>query len=208
MDVREAAARLGVSPRRVRTLISEGKVDARKAGRHWKIDELPQTRSARRPLSPRSRQQLAAALHSRSLDGLVGQERARTASRIRALRSSDDPATLLLDWWGGQPEERDRFVRSLLLRAQAGDRSGVRDTLRERHPAYLSTPQRLSERIATERAIRALTFSELAELAGVDASNVRDLERGRMQKTPGPARRVLKALDVTPSALPPLGVTS
>ncbi len=41
LSVSEAAARLGVSPRRVRALISSGQLDARKAGGRWLIDPAP-----------------------------------------------------------------------------------------------------------------------------------------------------------------------
>lgn len=198
---------MGVTPRRVRALISEGKIPARRSGGKWVITHLPLSRT-RRPLSATSRAQLAHALHFRSLSGLDGQALSRTASRLHLLRTSDDPARILLDWWGGTANEKDAYVRNLLQRAMAGDSAGVRDELRRRHPAYLSTPARLADRIATERRIHGLSHAQLAERAGVERAVVLDLERGRATRGPGPSRRVLRALDVTPSALPPLGASS
>lgn len=198
---------MGVTPRRVRALISEGKIPAQRSGGKWVVTDLPGARS-RRPLSPASRVQLAKALHSRSLSGLDGQALSRTAARLHLLRTSDNPARILLDWWGGTANEKDAYVRNLLQRAIAGDTAGVREELRRRRPAYLSTADRLADRIATERRIHGLSHAELAEKAGVERTVVLDLERGRATHSPGPSRRVLRALDVVPSALPPMGVAS
>ena len=198
---------MGVTPRRVRALIYEGKVVAHKVGGKWEVSALPLPRS-RRSLSPMSRQRLAKALHSRSLSGLGGQALARTAARLRLLRTADDPAQILLDWWGGAADEEDAYVRNLLQRAMSGDSAGVREELRRRHPAYLSTPARLADRITTERRILGLSHAELAERAGVERIVVLGLERGRGTRTPGPSRRVLRALGVNPSALPPMGADS
>lgn len=203
MDVNETAAQMGVTPRRVRALISEGKIPARRSGAKWVVTGLPTVRS-RRPLSPTSRQRLVTALRSRSLAGLEGQALARTAHRLRSLRTEDDPARLLLDWWGGRADEADAYVRNLLQRAMAGDSAGVREELRRRRPAYLSTVGRLADRIETERRVHGLSRAGLAEIAGVERAAVLDLERGRAARTPGPARRILRALDVVPSALPPM----
>lgn len=204
MDVNEAALKLGVSPRRVRALISGGKIPVYRSGERWETEALPPARS-RRPLSVRSREQLTKALRSRSLRGLAGQARARTARRLNLLRTADDPATILLDWWGGQAEEKDAYVRNLLERTLAGDTAGVRDALRRRHPAYLAKTERLSDRVGTERRIQGLSREELAHTAGVNVSDVLDVEHGRPMRTPGPSHRILKALGITPSALPPTG---
>ena len=207
MNVNDAAVELSVTPRRVRALIADGKIAAHKAGAHWEIDALPRERKTR-PLSRRSQEHLVKALRSRSLRGIEGHERARTARRLHTLRTSRNPAAILLDWWGGHTDEHDIFFRSLLERALAGDSHGVRETLQRRQPAYLATTARLSDRITTERRIQGLTQEELANLAGVKTSAVRDLERGRAMSSPSPSRRVLKALNIVPSALPPMGASS
>ncbi len=40
MNTRDAAAELGVSPRRVRALIASGAIIAHKAGAEWEISDL------------------------------------------------------------------------------------------------------------------------------------------------------------------------
>lgn len=203
MNVNQAAEQMKVTPGRVRALIKSGRISAHRSGRRWEIDSLSPTRT-RRPLSEKSRRQLAAALHSRSLRGLDGQARARTAERLRLLRSVEDPGALLLEWWGGTTEDDDRFIRSLLRRAAAGDRDGVRETLRKRRPAYLASTALLADTVGTERRIQGLNRAQLALLADVPETTVRLLERGAAMRTPGPSRRVLKALDIVPTALPPM----
>jgi DNA-binding transcriptional regulator YiaG len=208
MDVNEAAAMLGISPRRVRALISKGQVRARKDGTRWVIDAVPPKRRKRRPLSLRSRTQLAQALRSWSLAGLEQHDRSRTAERLRALTTSDDPGSLLLDWWGGMVEADNAYVRSLLERARAGDADGVRETLSWRRTAYLATTDLLAGRVSIERLMRGLTTAHLASLANVSVETLRAIERGVPQATPGASLRVLRALDVEPVALPPLAVNA
>jgi excisionase family DNA binding protein len=48
----EVAARLGVIPRRVRQLIAEGRIKARKNGRDWLISEAEVRRFAAKPRRP------------------------------------------------------------------------------------------------------------------------------------------------------------
>lgn len=52
----EAATRLGVSERRIRSMIKDGRIRARKAGRDWRIDEPElekvQDRKPGRPKKP------------------------------------------------------------------------------------------------------------------------------------------------------------
>lgn len=205
MNVEEAAAQLGVSPRRVRALIADGKIPAKRVGTRWEITAEPAARPSRRPLSELSRRMLAKALHYGTLAGVTSHARTRTAERLRLLRAAEDPGSILLDWWGHQPDaEPDAYVRSLLQRAAAGDVAGVRVTVHRPKAAYLATTGRLSDRIATERAVQGLSIPKLAEITGIDERNIRALERGRAQASPGPARKILRALEVKPSALPPL----
>ncbi len=201
MNVQEAARALGVSPRRVRALIAAGRIPAVRAGREWRVHELEPTRS-RRPLSPRSRDILAHALHFRSLRGLTGQDRARTAARIRELRASQHPGRLLVDWWGGRPDGRDAYVSSLIARALAGDEDGVREAVRRRVPEYLARADALADRVATERAVQGMTRERLATVAAVPVTSVADVESSRPGTPPAQIRRILRALGVEPVALP------
>ncbi|QHF23229.1 helix-turn-helix domain-containing protein [Rathayibacter sp. VKM Ac-2804] len=204
MDVKQVAEQLGVTPRRVRAMIAAGRIEARKVGRRWEIVEVPEVRS-RRPLSARSRRLLAHALHERTLSGLEGQERARTAARIRLLRASPDPAGLLADWWGGTVESGlVDFGTNLVQHALHGDPAYVREALHRPRREYLRRPEDLADVVGSERRIQGLSTDELAHAAGVAASDVRRLERGLPMSTPSTARRVLDVLGVEPTALPDL----
>jgi excisionase family DNA binding protein len=206
MDVKQAAERLGVTPRRVVALIANGRIEATKVGRRWEVTKVPGARS-RRPLSVRSRQSLAHALHERTLSGLEGQERARTAARVSRLRASQDPAALLADWWGGEVESRPvNFGTNLVEHAIAGDRAYVREALHRRRREYLRRPEDLADVVSAERRIQGFSIDDLARTAGVAVSDVRRLERGLPMSTPSTARRVLDVLSVEPTALPDLAI--
>lgn len=208
MDVKQAAEQLRVSPRRIVAMIGAGQIDATKVGRSWQIETVPSLRS-RRTLSAKSRQLLARALHTRSLAGTTGQERARTAERIRELRSSSDPATLLIEWWGGAVEgEAVNFGTNLVRHAVAGNRDYVREALHLPRREYLRRPEDLADAVATERRIRALSVDALARAADVPVSDIRRLERAVPVTSPSIARKVLRALDIEPTALPDSNVSS
>jgi hypothetical protein len=204
MDVVSAAAELGVSPRRVRALIDAGRVAAHKSGRGWVVTDLGGERRRGRPLSEGSRAMLTAALRARTLRGLAGHDRARTASRIGQLRASSDPAGLLAAWWGGQAPQGAGFGENLVRRAVAGDDGYVREAVRQHHREYLRDRGDLAEVVSSERAIRGWTRSQLAEAAAVPVAVVEDIERARALTGPGGVRRVLRALEVEPTALPDL----
>ena len=104
----------------------------------------------RRPLSEHSRLILARALHNRSLIGLTGQDRKRTAARIGELRTSDDAAALLIDWWGGKPFGPLNFGTNLVEHALAGNSAYVTEALM---PAARVPPQ--ASRPGGRRFLRA-----------------------------------------------------
>ena len=142
MNVAEAADQLGVSPRRVRALIAAGRVNAAKVGTSWQVETLPDGRRHRRPLSVRSRRMLVHALHYRTLTGLSGTDRSRTAARIRALRTADDPDDLAdvvatertIRGWSvrrlADSADIDPAAVRLIERAEQAPLSAVRRTLR------------------------------------------------------------------------------
>lgn len=202
MKTEEAADALGVSPRRVVAMIGAGQIEATKVGQRWHITTLPPSRS-RRPLSDRSRSLLARALHTRSLAGIDGQERARTAARLRELRSSNDPAALLAEWWGGAGDDEPvNFGTNLVRHALAGDRDYVREALHRRRREYLRQREDLADVVSTERRVRGLSIHDLAQTAEVPDSAVRRIERGLPMSSPSTARKVLRVLDIEPTALP------
>ena len=203
MKVTEAAAQLGVSPRRVRAMAADGRVPAHREGSAWVIEGLALPKG-RRALSARSWQHLAQALKQRSLEGLSGQDRARTAARIRQLRNAEHPSRLLIDW---RPLDapRDVFMDSLVAHAERGDDSNVTRALK-RPVEYLRSSQELAHVVSSERAIRGESRRWLAAAAGVSEDLVRDIESGRPLASPGQVRRVLRTLGVEPTALPDMAL--
>ena len=142
MDVHEASETLGVTPRRIRALIQQGRFAAHKQGQAWHIDDLELHRARRRPLSEHSRLILARALHNRSLIGLTGQDRKRTAARIGELRTSDDAASLLIDWWGGKPFGPLNFGTNLVDHALDGNSAYVTEALQAARRKSTSASQK------------------------------------------------------------------
>ncbi|MCJ1707065.1 helix-turn-helix domain-containing protein [Microbacterium sp. VKM Ac-2923] len=207
MNVREAAAALDVSPRRVVAMIAAGQITATKARGGWQITEVPSVRSRRRPLSKKSQSLLARALHTRSLAGVHGQELYRTAARIRELRSSENPAELLVDWWRGNVDNAPvNFGTNLVRHALAGHAGYVREALRRPRREYLRRPEDLAEVVGTERRVRGLSLQQLAREAEVSVADVRAIENGRPLSSPTTSRSVLRVLDIEPTALPDLAL--
>lgn len=101
----EAAQRLKISERRVRTLLREGRIPAQRVSGRWVIDESDVSRyrpgtPAGRPLSERSAWQLIR--HARNLAAhgvkdpdLSPVERHRLNQRLRRLQESPDPLVLV-----------------------------------------------------------------------------------------------------------------
>lgn len=201
MNSREVAGALGVSVRRARQLLAAPSAPAVKARGRWEADRIP-VRAERRPLSDRSRQVLASAIRHRSLTGLHGQDKGRAAARIRALRVSSGPASLIADWWGHTAPDRIGFTEGLVAAALAGDNAALREALpRTPRREHIDDTTRLAGVIAYERAAQGLSVTELAADADVDPTTVRAAERGA--PTPLAAtRRILARLQIEATALP------
>ncbi|WP_198416978.1 helix-turn-helix transcriptional regulator [Cryobacterium sp. TMS1-13-1] len=60
--------------------------------------------------------------------------------------------------------------------------------------------------VSDERAIRGLTRADLAAAAGVELVVLSAIERGKPVESIAAIRRVLRALDIEPSAIPVPGV--
>jgi len=123
LSVREAAEHLGVSERRVRALIAEGRLAAQKLGGRWEISRSAvQNRVADgafpvRPMSPRSFDMLLERLRSMVDTAQEGRlradavERLRVERRLQQLRSAAEPARLLRAWSRGLwPKPEIRWV--------------------------------------------------------------------------------------------------
>lgn len=206
MNVQEASKALGVTERRVRALIHQGKITAHKVGRTWQIDDLKVRRATRRPLSEHSRLILSRALHNRSLTRLTGQDRKRTAKRIAELRASDNPAALLIDWWGGKHSGPLNFGTNLVEHALAGNSTYVLEALHRQQEEYLRKPEDLADVVSSERLIQGLTQAELASKAGVVIGDLKKIERAIRLPLPSPSRKILRVLNIEPTALPDLAV--
>jgi len=187
-------------------MIAAGRLPAVKTQGKWVVDELVAP-SHRRPLSERSRAALAQAMQTRSLHGLSGQERARTAARLRELRASPDPAQLLVDWWGGGVSEVRDQASSLVAMAALGDRARVYEAIHRPRREYLRKWGDLADVVGTERTVLGDTRQQLAERAGVPTSIVTAIERAKPVASPASLRRVLKAINIEASALPDLEPT-
>lgn len=212
MKIREAAQRLGVSERRARTLAASGLIPARKVGTTWVVDAATARPGRGRPLAPMAQRHLTEALHNRSLTGLRGHDRTRTAQRVRLLRSASDPALLLRRWFPrGAVLRRGipvNFGHRLVALAHLGKTREVRELLARKTTEYLRAPEDLAEIIASERAISGLSTADLAEQSNSTVDAIRTLEMHGTYASPGALRRVLRSLEVSPSALPPFEVAS
>jgi excisionase family DNA binding protein len=100
VGVDEVAARLGVSTRRVRTLIDVGRIPARRLSGRWLIDEasVPRSVFVARPMSPRVAWALISILSGESPDGLSQPERSRLLSRYRHMLAASDRSAVLRSW--------------------------------------------------------------------------------------------------------------
>lgn len=119
--------------------------------------------------------------------------------------SSANPIALQGSSSTGAPEHglSDPFMDSLADHAALGDDAYVKAALR-RPAEYLRDPADLAEVAKAERAIRGEGRDALAERSGVTVGCVRAIELGRPLTSPSDVRRVLRALDVEPTALPPM----
>ncbi|MBA3783028.1 MAG: helix-turn-helix domain-containing protein [Nocardioides sp.] len=136
ISVAEAAARLGISPRRVRERIAEGSLHAQALGNQWSIDEASLHRvsgRAGRPLSYRaawailaysmgdgSPDDKAEALRILDLLELSPSEHSLARKRLRSLRSAQDVEEMLRPWLVNRAERR-------VYRASPRDLDDLRD---------------------------------------------------------------------------------
>ena len=209
MNVKEYAKAQNISERGVRKLIERGRVHAtRKPGsKAWVIEDSSETRHARsrRPLAPRSQDALIHFFRTNTLDGLDSKTKERTAQRIRLLRSSEGPAAILADWFAGQSPADLNAGSNLVAHAVAGHDDRVRQVLHRKHAEYLRERADLAQRVRDERAIRGLTRADLAAAADVELPVLSAIERGKSIASVAAVRRVLRALDIEPAAIPASG---
>jgi excisionase family DNA binding protein len=100
IGVKEVAAQLGVTDRRVRQLIEAGSLPARRVAGRLLVDEaaVPRSRPVARPMSPRIAWAFIALLSSEPVADISDRELARLETKYRTLLASPRPAVLLRSW--------------------------------------------------------------------------------------------------------------
>lgn len=155
----EAAAALGVTPRRVRALIEAGRVDARKVGGAWLVEgaTLRRAAAASRALAPATAWAL--------LTGDTPPSRT-AAVRVRAylgrLASSEDPERLLVAWAaarGSRVRLQSRTPSQVLADPRVVP-SGLSD------PRSGITDRAVAEGYVTEEELRSLRLDHLLAPGG------------------------------------------
>ena len=206
MDVKEYAKANSISERGVRKLIERGRVQATRnpGSKAWVIEDSSGTRQARsrRPLATHSQEALIQFFRTNNFAALDPKTKQRTAQRIRYLRGADEPSAILADWFAGQSPVGLNAGSNLVAHAVAGHDDRVRLVLHRKHAEYLRERVDLAQRVRDERAIRGLTRAQLGAAADVDLPILSSIERGKSVASVAAVRRVLRALDIEPSAIP------
>lgn len=98
--MKEVAAQLGVSERRVRQLIDGGALPARRVAGRLLVEEagIPRSRPVARPMSPRIAWAFIRLLSSETVPDVSDRELARLEGKHRSLLASPRPAVLLRSW--------------------------------------------------------------------------------------------------------------
>lgn len=127
----EAAARLGLSMRRVRQLLESGQMAGRKLGKNWVLEEseLRRKPAVSRPLSERMAWGLVDLLSDGIYgfsDGLSAHERYRLRELGHRLKSSSNPVPMIRSWLAHRAERIELSCSADDLKDLAADRRIVR----------------------------------------------------------------------------------
>lgn len=100
IGVKEVAAQLGVTERRVRQLIEAGALPARRVAGRLLIEEarIPRSRPVTRPMSPRIAWAFINLLSGEPAPGISDRELLRLDAKLLALLGSPHPEVLLRSW--------------------------------------------------------------------------------------------------------------
>ena len=100
IGVKEVAAQLGVTERRVRQLIDAGSLPARRVAGRLLVEEagIPRSRPVARPMSPRIAWALIHLLSNEPVEDISDRELSRLEGKYRSLLASPTPAILLRSW--------------------------------------------------------------------------------------------------------------
>lgn len=98
--MKEVAAQLGVTERRVRQLIDAGNLPARRVAGRLLVEEgsIPRSRPMTRPMSPRIAWAFISLLSNEAVQEISDRELARIQGKHLALLASPQPAALLRSW--------------------------------------------------------------------------------------------------------------
>lgn len=204
LTIAEYAASERISPQRARELARTGKITARRTGRTWEIDaDTSRSKYSRRPLSAQSLTDLLTVIADMNLDSVKGVRKQRAAERLRRLRTSEHPATLLSEWAGPTPARPNRaHQRAILQAAQLGRDDYLKLVLTEVDADDLSDPELLKKRLRDAMQVNRLRADTLAERAGVATEDITQLlGRGRLNNY-GRTVRILRAAGLKPGAVP------
>ncbi len=108
---------------------------------------------------------------------------------------------MLSDLWGREIPDIVDSATSLAARAIAGDHEGVRAQIAWRPTRYLRRRSDLADAVLTERTIQGMSRRMLAAEASVDSREIGRIEAS-LPASLDAVRRVLRALDIAPTALP------
>lgn len=100
IGVKEVAAQLGVTERRVRQLIDVGALPARRVAGRLLVEEtgIPRSRPVARPMSPRIAWAFIYLLSDEPIPDISDRELSRLEAKCRTLLASPQPALLLRSW--------------------------------------------------------------------------------------------------------------
>lgn len=118
VSVKEVAAQLGVTERRVRQLIDTGALPARRVAGRLLVEEagIPRSRPVARPMSPRIAWAFIHLLSNEPVPDISDRERSRLEAKCRTLLASRSPAVLLRSWL----RSRAQLLRLAVSPAEVG----------------------------------------------------------------------------------------
>lgn len=114
---------------------------------------------------------------------------------------------LFIVWWGGKLWGPLNIGTNLVDHALDGNTAYVFENLHRRQEECLRKPEGLADIVSSERLIQGFTQTELASMADVPFADLKKIELAILLPSPTPSRRILRTLNIEPTALPDLAIT-